>query len=101
MGDFWGIETYAPEEFDRDGVSLVLINTIKGKELIANLPLESFVSDYKTAIASNPPLIESVTRPRQADIFEKDFPKYGIRSIGRTLVWKPSILNRIISRLKK
>ena len=31
MGDYWGIEKIYPEFYDRDGVSLLMINSIKGQ----------------------------------------------------------------------
>ena len=37
LGDFWGIQSSYPELYHRDGVSAVLINSIKGKEWMEQL----------------------------------------------------------------
>ena len=37
MADFWGIEDRIPEFYDKRGVSLVLVNTIKGAAMFSKL----------------------------------------------------------------
>lgn len=37
VGDLWGVEKIAPEFFSRDGVSLVMINTEKGKKIFEQI----------------------------------------------------------------
>lgn len=48
IGDFWGIEKFHPEMYDRRGVSAVLVNTEKGAELFDSLPIGSYVSESAT-----------------------------------------------------
>lgn len=33
LGDFWGVNTFYPELFDNKGTSLVMVNSVKGKQL--------------------------------------------------------------------
>lgn len=58
LADFWGIYKYAPNEFDKRGISLILANNEKGKEVIEkisntgswkikHLPIEHSVYVYK------------------------------------------------------
>ena len=37
LADYWGIENEHPEFYDEKGVSAILVNTIKGKEIINNI----------------------------------------------------------------
>ena len=37
LADFWGIYKYAPEEFDKRGISLILANNEKGYEVIEKI----------------------------------------------------------------
>lgn len=39
IGDFWGVNNIAPEIYNPNGVSAILINTEKGKALVESLPL--------------------------------------------------------------
>lgn len=40
LGDYWGIDEYYPEFNDEKGVSLVLVNTEKGKSVVEQLRIE-------------------------------------------------------------
>lgn len=40
LGDFWGVETIAPEIPNKKGVSLILVHTKKGRELIESMQRE-------------------------------------------------------------
>lgn len=55
IGDFWGIEKVHPEFYDRNGVSLVLINTLKGQELIDQVvtKFETFTSNKNECLQPN------------------------------------------------
>lgn len=37
LADYWGVKKYSPEENDEKGLSLILINSKKGKDLINNI----------------------------------------------------------------
>lgn len=37
LADYWGVKKYSPEENDEKGLSLILINSKKGKNLIKNI----------------------------------------------------------------
>ena len=47
IADFWGISKLFPDFDDDKGVSLVLVNTIKGKNMLDAIPLELRLSSYK------------------------------------------------------
>ena len=46
LGDFWGIDKFNPSFDDDKGVSLVLINTPKGKEFLQKVKMEKWESSY-------------------------------------------------------
>ena len=88
LGDFWGIDNIDSKMNDDKGVSLLIINTDKGKEYfdkISNDIIKIPVS-YERAVNDNIALLSSVKRPRnrkyfikESDNFEFDelFKKYG------------------------
>lgn len=46
LGDYWGIEKYIPRLNAKDGVSMILCNTLKGNALLEKLKSENAVTVY-------------------------------------------------------
>lgn len=97
IGDFWGIEKIYPRLYDKYGVSLVIINSLKGKmifkELCSNLNFEEIpFSIIKDTTTLNNPCEKHVNR---SNIYEK----IKIDGIEKTLKIKSSL--RIKAKLKK
>lgn len=63
LGDFWGIQRYLPNFDDDKGVSLVMINTIKGAEYFNSPKLLNIETTYKQALSGNPAIENSVKAP--------------------------------------
>ena len=73
LGDFWGIEKIKPELDDDKGVSLVLINSVKGGALLKKLSsIETYEATYEAAVKYNPAICFSVKpHPRREYFFKK------------------------------
>lgn len=67
LGDFWGIENVGLD--DDKGTSIVLINTIKGKELFSNQDITASEVDFSTAIRYNPVWSQSVPAHHNRTLF--------------------------------
>lgn len=66
IADYWGIDKIHPEFFNKNGVSLVLVNTTKGYEYFKNTEgLDVFVSDLNKAKVYNRNLNTPVVRPQE------------------------------------
>lgn len=79
IGDFWGYEKYKPElNIDNIGVSLLLINTDKGKEHFAQLSpyFKSEEVDLKYCLQRNLRIPTPINPLRES--FIKDFEKKGL-----------------------
>jgi len=76
IGDAWGIENYATSNDDNLGISLIIINTIKGETAISGLSNCSFqiLNNYDIN-AYNPAVIKSVNTNRKRHQFFKLFNK--------------------------
>ena len=61
LGDCWGIEKYLPEMDDNNGVSVVIVNTEKGRKFwsCVSQETENINVDYSTILTSNPCLHKS------------------------------------------
>ena len=80
LGDFWGIENIMPDMIDYNGVSIVIINTTKGKKIIEKISDELIFSevDYKKIQETNGQLKSPSKRPIERDNWYDDFenPKF-------------------------
>lgn len=86
LADFWGVQKVAPEFDDNNGVSLVFINTERGKCLIDSLSIERLEVDVASATKSNPSVYHSVAEPsRRVQFFKKYTPTLSyLRKCSRT-----------------
>lgn len=83
IGDFWGLDKISDFGNDRNkGVSLVLINTQKGKntfnEICKNIEFEKH--DYKIARIKNQPLNRSIQNRTKLTIFRISYKIIGLRN---------------------
>ncbi len=70
-----------PDAYDRNGVSLVLVNTPQGEKLLEGLPIESHKAEYSAALAGNSALEESAPYPEESAQMWSDFHRSGIDGI--------------------
>ncbi len=85
IGDCWGIENVDPDADLKNGVSLVIINNTKGKELIVSSLKNEVLKllNTETMIKFNPTIIDSSKRPGTRDTFYTDFMKYGFENTAK------------------
>ena len=69
LGDFWGIQNIMPELDDDKGVSVVLVNTERGRNWLNNLEIDLWEVDYIQAVTYNPALEKSSYFPRKREFF--------------------------------
>lgn len=91
LGDFWGVETLYPELYDKDGVSILTINTIKGEHLYHKLNTTSSEIEYEKIKLYNPSFYKSVDDYKYRTLFFKLYPHIRFK----LLVISISIINKI------
>ena len=102
IGDLWGADEISPEFNDNKGISFVLINSPKGKDLFDRISgLLSYKDiDVQEAIKRNRNISTSAVRPPERQQFFKD-----LSVMGTSLVLKkyaaPSLKKRVKLRLDK
>lgn len=76
LGDFWHIRDVIPSFDDNKGVSMVMLNTQRGKEFFEKikdrLVIADTMVDYHTALKCNPAINGSMKKPLQRDDFYID-----------------------------
>lgn len=94
LGDFWGINNISKKMNDDNGVSLVLINTKKGRELFEkinkNIVYEE--TDYDESIKYNKSLFESSVKSINSDMF---FNGLSVNSFDDKFIIKSGIKDKI------
>lgn len=79
IGDFWGVEKVNPElAADEKGISLILVNTPKGKDLFDKAKNAMLIFSSPLAPTLQPNLREPSKRPLKRSDFEKDFAEKGL-----------------------
>ncbi len=83
IGDFWGIEKTRPEIDDNKGISLVLVNTPKGKDIIDELGgcLELWESNTRDCLQLN--LQYPTKKPDNRDQFWEDYQRFGFDYVAK------------------
>ena len=105
IGDFWGLGAYKKTAFRvKRGVSLVLVNTSKGRELM-NLVSNRFVLEVRTlneAINGNANLRTASHRPIKKDSFKMIFKERGLKEACHACISRKSYVKMIMKEnLKK
>lgn len=72
LGDFWGLQDVYPELDDDKGMTALLVNDIHGKELLENIQLDLWQTDYESVFKNNPSLEKSVIMPNRRKSFYAD-----------------------------
>jgi len=83
IGDFWGVEKSLPKLDDNKGVSLVLINTIKGQDIFEKIKenIDFVQSNTKDCIQHN--LKEPTFCPTKREQFWDDYQRFGFEFIAK------------------
>ena len=106
LADFWGSQSIMPEMDDDKGLSLVLINSPKGQEVLDNISVKLAMkkADINEALKCNPSAVSSVKIPKKRKAFLKYMRKKGfIKTInkffdGEFIIKLKRIIKRFIGR---
>ena len=101
LGDFWGVKKFYPEMYNNKGVSAIIINTLKGKNMF-NI-ISDFI-DYKECkleeiISGNSSLIKSANLPLKRKKFFNDVDKMSVQNLRKKYL-KVSLGKKIAKKLR-
>lgn len=102
IADFWGIENFNKTLCDNRGVSMLLVNSIKGKEILNLLNVDLHSQSYGEALMGNPQLEKAASLNNYNSVFWNKFFKYGFKK--DTLYMKyanPTMMMRIVGKIKR
>ena len=77
IADFWGVENELKEFDDDKGVSLLMINTLKGESELSKLDsnIQLILSSYEQALRGNPSMENNPSMHKKRDSFFADLEK--------------------------
>ncbi len=100
ISDFWGIENDYPEFEDKLGVSMVMVNTQKGKMIFDRLDGEKAEANIDNA--KQPQLKQPPSKPDGYDAFWRNYKENGIEyAINSFGIPKTSMKTKIYNLIKK
>lgn len=104
MGDYWGVSTKFPDLTEKDGVSLIIIKTEKGKRLFEKVKdkIDIQKSELEHAIKYNYPIVKPSPLHERRTAFFREYTK-GKKDIDVLLKKhvKQSSMKRILKKLRK
>lgn len=89
--DFWGSKQTYPDLYDKNGMSLLIVNTIHGDTFLGKLNIKTYPVDYSEALKFNPAFEVSAKKHR----FKKLFFLLCGRINFRCLVLSMQIVNKL------
>ena len=85
LADFWGVESSHPHLYDRNGVSMILVNTEQGERMLQKIlsACELHEIPLEDAMRKNPHLSRPVTKNPNTELFWKEFSVNGYEAAAR------------------
>lgn len=102
LGDFWGVQNYHKDFYNKSGVSAIVVNTEKGNELLEIIKDNLVFKECKLEeiVEGNPSLQKSGVYPVNRSSFFKDLDKLSVSELSKKYVKKRSLIRRVLSKVK-
>ena len=104
IGDFWGVNKILPKMYDKNGVSVITINSLKGKEIFEKIKtnIEYEKINYDDMIKYNPAFVSSAkSLPNREEFFKRYQNEKLNKLIPELLDEKPLIIKLFKKVIKK
>lgn len=101
VGDLWGVQKTYPAQYDKQGTSALLVNTVKGQRLLNKCALCKTEIDIEKVVQYNPYLISSVKpNPKRAEFFAR-YQNENFNKLVRELLNIKCVLIQIVGAIPK
>ena len=103
IGDFWGLGNKVPFNYPKEKVSVILVNTSAGANLLSKCSDSLFIVErtVEEAIEGNSQLQCPAKKHEFYDLFRKMYPKWGYKCSVRLCLMKFYVKNFIYRMLMK
>ena len=102
LGDFWGVKNYYPEMYNKKGVSAIIVNTEKGKDIIKNISnkLEFKECQLEEIVKGNSSLKISGKLNKKRKEYFKDIDKLTVKDLAQKYVPNINFIKKFLEKLK-
>lgn len=102
LADYWGVGRFHPDLDDRGGVSLVLVNSMKGQQVwdVIKGNLKYRGSTLAACSTYNPNVIRPTREPKERESFFRQLAREGYDCMARTELCCPSEMRNSVVVLK-
>lgn len=103
LGDFWGVQKYYPEMYDKNGVSAIIVNTERGKNIFDKIKGNMYYKKCKLEeiVEGNSSLKISGDYPRKRKKFFNNIDNMSITNLVSKYTFNPNILIKVVKKIKK
>ena len=103
LADFWGINNILPEIDDNKGISLVIINSEKGKKIFEKINKNIVIRkvELNEAIKYNPSMTKSSNKNSNRENFFKDLENINFEKLCKKYLRKNNYFRKVIRKMKK
>lgn len=97
MADFWGCDEVCPDLNDNKGLSLIVVQSEKGKKLLKAIENHMVIRevDIHKAIKNNSAMLEVCKKPTKRDEFMNDLQSMEFIDLEKKYIWDNSIRGKI------
>ncbi len=102
LGDYWGVENIHPEMFDNKGTSIIMINSLKGKQLLSGIEgLRMIDTSLESCCKGNPCIYSSVEPNKHRKLYMKYINKSNFSLMTNFLCNRMSVKRKVKSLIYK
>lgn len=103
LGDFWGVQKYYPEMYNKKGVSAIIINTNNGIEIFNTIKdnLEYKECKLNEIVSGNPSLQKSGNYPTKRSEFFEELDNKSIDELTKKYHKKKPLCRRVLGKIKR
>lgn len=102
LGDFWGVQKYYPEMYNKQGVSAVIVNTEKGQRIFEDISNDLSYKECKleNIVSGNPSLAISGKIPKLRNEFFDELDNKDIDYLTKKYQKKISLISKLKNKIK-
>lgn len=103
LGDFWGVNNYYPDMYNKTGVSAIIINTEKGNNIFNNIKDKIIYKECKLEEITNgnPSLKTSGKYPKKRKEFFEELDNKSVEELSKKYSRKNNIYMKVLNKIKK
>ena len=103
LGDFWGVNNYYPDMYNKTGVSAIIINTEKGNNMFNNIKDNIIYKECKLEEITNgnPSLKISGKYPKKRKEFFEKLGNKSVEELSKKYSRKNNIYMKVLNKIKK